>query len=199
MPNNISESGITFSFPDDNQVVKFDDTPFYRDFFNCLEGAKGVDIISNSSNRVCIIEVKNCTGHEHENAWRLGVNNSSKEKAAQTVDVENRDSLDIEVARKVAMTLCCIYGAWTKQLSAEKTDDIAFLWDGLATKKVYNDKKNILVVLVLEGNFGMKSRDKKTIMDSIQKGIKKQLKWLNCSVSVVDSKTYNNSVFSITI
>ena len=44
MENNIKEeSGLKFQFPKNDIVIKFDDTKFYRDYFNKLPGAKGVD------------------------------------------------------------------------------------------------------------------------------------------------------------
>ena len=47
MENKIKEeSGLKFLFPQNDTVVKFDDTKFYRDYFNKLPEAKGVDFIS---------------------------------------------------------------------------------------------------------------------------------------------------------
>ena len=47
MGNNIKEeSGLKFQFPENDTVIKFDDTKFYRDYFNKLPEAKGVDFIS---------------------------------------------------------------------------------------------------------------------------------------------------------
>lgn len=46
MENNIiEESGLKFQFPKNDTVIKFDDTKFYRDYFNKLPEAKGVDFI----------------------------------------------------------------------------------------------------------------------------------------------------------
>lgn len=47
MGNNIKEeSGLKFQFPGKDTVIKFDDTKFYREYFNKLPEAKGVDFIS---------------------------------------------------------------------------------------------------------------------------------------------------------
>ena len=43
----IEESGISFIFRND-RVVKFDDSEFYRRYFNCLPHSKGVDFICES-------------------------------------------------------------------------------------------------------------------------------------------------------
>ena len=48
--NVIEESRLKFAFPEKSTVVKFDDTKFYRDYFNKLPGAKGVDFISADKN-----------------------------------------------------------------------------------------------------------------------------------------------------
>ena len=42
----MEESRLKFAFPEKCTVVKFDDTTFYRDYFNKLPEAKGVDFIS---------------------------------------------------------------------------------------------------------------------------------------------------------
>ncbi len=39
------ESRLKFGFPDGSKVIKFDDTLFYRKFFNALPDSKGVDFI----------------------------------------------------------------------------------------------------------------------------------------------------------
>ena len=61
MENNIiEESRLKFKFPDKCTVIKFDDTKFYREYFNKLPEAKGVDFISVGKNKIAFIEVKNC-------------------------------------------------------------------------------------------------------------------------------------------
>ena len=58
MENNIiEESGLKFQFPKNDTVIKFDDTKFYRDYFNKLPEAKGVDFISVDKNKIAFIEV----------------------------------------------------------------------------------------------------------------------------------------------
>lgn len=58
------ESGLRFRFPDDSKIIKFDDTVFYRKFFNALPDSKGVDFIATEKDSLSFIEVKNCTGDE---------------------------------------------------------------------------------------------------------------------------------------
>lgn len=196
----IEESNLAFKFSEDWQVIKFDDTDFYRDRFNKLPGAKGVDIISNSKEVIQFIEVKNCTGHEAENMWRTSVNNSKIESAPRELDVENRDSFDIEVAKKVSSTIACLFGAWTESRRTEKAQFLADYWKGLTDTDILRDRKKIIVVLFLEGEFfenGPKSRTKRMMMNRIRESISTKLEWLNCKVFVVDSSTYNRALFEI--
>ncbi len=39
-------------------MIKFDDTLFYRDYFNRFPGSKGIDFVSVSPNQIAFIEVK---------------------------------------------------------------------------------------------------------------------------------------------
>lgn len=54
----MEESRLKFAFPEKCTVVKFDDTTFYRDYFNKLPEAKGVDFISVDNDKIAFIEVK---------------------------------------------------------------------------------------------------------------------------------------------
>lgn len=101
MENNIKEeSGIQFHFPEQSSVIKFDNTKFYRDYFNKLPEAKGVDFISVNKDTLAFIEVKNCTGDEGNCRWRIAPNNLKRDTTHTSVNVDRRNSLDIEVAQK---------------------------------------------------------------------------------------------------
>ena len=91
------ESGLKFGFPDDNIVIKFDDTKYYRDLFNKLPESKGADFISIGKDKIAFIEVKNCLGDEGNCRWRIAPNNQKRDTTSTSVDVKGRDSLDIEV------------------------------------------------------------------------------------------------------
>ena len=197
MNKKITESDVTFSFSEITDALKFDDTDFYRNEFNALPGGKGVDIIADSSDLIQLIEVKNCVGHEVENTWRTSINNSKKDSAPHDLDVENRESLDIEVAKKIASTLSCIYGAWSRNRMSTKASEVEFVWKGISSAKIASGKKKLYVILYLEGDFGTRSRSKKMIMRSIQESIKKKLKWLNANIVVVDKDTYKTRFFTI--
>lgn len=188
----IKEGSLTFVFAENAKSIKFDDTNFYRKKFNKLPGGKGVDIIVDDKDRLQLIEIKNCIGFETENVWRTSTNNSRAN--------EGEDSFDIEVAKKVASTLACLYGAWSKQNSSDSTSELGSIWAGACSKSIPRDEKPIYVILFLEGNFGapgLEARSKKAIMKNLQDSISNKLSWLNCRVSVVDSTTYPNKLFSL--
>lgn len=128
----IEESGLKFHFLGNTQVVKFDESPFYREYFNKLPESKGVDILADSSEIIQLIEIKNCSGHETENMWRTSINNRKRNSAPEYVDVENRDSLDIEVAKKVVSSIVCMYGAWSNSEKTKAAVEMSGFWKGLA-------------------------------------------------------------------
>lgn len=198
MENKIKEeSGLKFLFPQNDTVVKFDDTKFYRDYFNKLPEAKGVDFISVDKDKIAFIEVKNCTGDESNCRWRIAPNNQKKNTTHTVVNVEGRDSLDIEVAQKTAMTVAALTGAKsfgdTKDCLEELKEYVQFL----SSDRFSDDSKKKYVILFLEGDFGSRTRSKKMIMKELQDSMNKKLQWINCRVSVVDSDTYNPKIFRI--
>ena len=198
MENNIKEeSRLKFQFAENDIVIKFDDTKFYRDYFNKLPEAKGVDFISVDKDKIAFIEVKNCTGDEGNCRWRIAPNNQKKNTTHTVVNVEGRDSLDIEVAQKTAMTVAALTGAKsfgdTKECLEELKEYIQFL----SSDRFSDDSKKKYVILFLEGDFGSRTRSKKMIMKELQDSMNKKLQWINCRVSVVDSDTYNPKIFRI--
>jgi hypothetical protein len=192
------ESGLKFGFPEKSMVIKFDDTLFYRNYFNKFPGSKGVDFVSVSSNMIAFIEVKNCSGDEGNCRWRIAPDNKKKETASTTLDLAGRDSLDIEVTQKVAMTIASMIGAKSfgdkKDCLSEFDKFIQFL----SSESFSDDSKKKYVILFLEGDFGSKTRSKKMIMQSLQDSMNRKLRWFNCRVSVVDSDSYDPKVFQIT-
>lgn len=186
----IEESRLMFRFRDDTEVIKFDDTSYYEKAFHNLPFGKGVDFVVDSRDGVSLIEVKNCTGYERENKFRTRCDFVCKQDY-------NENSFDIEVAQKTASTLACLTGAWTMQKRTEKAEELIPFWKAITDHGVWSDEKKLLIILVLQGDFGSKSRSKKMIMKSIQDSLKKKLSWLNCKVSVVDSDTCQDKEFSI--
>ena len=192
-----SESNLNFDFIDQFTVTKFDDTRFYTNYFKALPGGKGVDFIVDAPNTLLLMEIKNCSGNEHDNHWRLATDNAKVLTAPTTVETEDRESLDVEVSKKVAMTLSCLIGSYSKSSGCESAIELVTYFRTAISSNIRNGSKDILVMLFLEGNFGSQTRTKKMIMQRIQDSINKKLKWLNCKVKVVDSTTYDSTFFSL--
>lgn len=191
------ESRLKFGFPEESHVIKFDDTLFYRKSFNKLPNSKGVDFIEVDKHSISFIEVKNCCGDEGNCRWRIYPNNQKKDTSHTYVDVEGRDSLDIEVPQKVAMTLAALLGAKSFENRQSSLGELEEIQKAIFSKDFSSDKRKKYVILFLEGEFGGHTRTKKMIMSELQKSMNIKLKWLKCKVSVVDSKTYNRNIFQI--
>jgi len=191
------ESRLRFGFPDDSNVIKFDDTVFYRKFFNALPDSKGVDFIAAQTDSISFIEVKNCTGDEGNCRWRIFPNNQKKDTSHTFVDIDDRDSLDIEVPKKVAMTLAALLGAKSFEGSKDSVEELEKIQKAIFSRDFSDDKKKKQVILFLEGDFGGHTRTKKMIMSELQRSMNTKMRWLNCKVSVVDSNTYNKRIFQV--
>lgn len=191
------ESGLKFGFPDENIAIKFDDTKYYRDLFNALPGSKGVDFISAGKDAISFIEVKNCLGDEGNCRWRIFLNNQKRDTTSTKVDVQGRESLDIEVPQKVAMTLAALAGARSFGDKKSSLDELKEIITTVFSEDSADDTKTKYVILFLEGNFGGHTRTKKMIMENLQRSMNTKMRWLNCKVSVVDSSTYNKDIFQI--
>lgn len=190
----INESGLTFRFAE-NSTLKFDDSLFYRNHFNSLPGCKGVDILYDNARWFVMLEIKNCSGNENDNRWRIEPNNKKINRAPEWA--KGRNSLDIEVAQKVAMTIACLTGAMTFGDLRQAAPPLIPFSEALYKAKFATHTKKLLVILFLEGQFKSQTRTKKMIMTSLQRSLKAKLDWLNCSVSVVDSTTYDKHIFAL--
>lgn len=191
------ESGLKFGFPDDSKVIKFDDTTFYRKDFNALPDSKGVDFVAAGKNVISFIEVKNCTGDEGNCRWRIFPNNQKRETSHTTVNVEGRESLDIEVPQKVAMSLASLMGAKSFEKTKESVKELEEIQKVIFSEDFADDKMKKYVILFLEGDFGGHTRSKKMIMSELQRSMNTKMRWFNCRVSVVDSDTYDKKIFQL--
>ena len=193
----LTEGKLQFTFPGE-KAIKFDDTEFYRNRFNKLPGAKGVDFICDTDGFLLLLEVKDCLGHESDNRWRIAIDNAKVDTAPTTVDTTGRESLDNEVAHKVSMTISCLLGAQTcRKNNRWKAEELMPYATALEEEKIPQGRKSVFVVLFLEGNFESDVRKKLATMQRIQESIEKKLKWLNCKVSVVDDSTYRSKLFEV--
>ncbi|OLN30345.1 DUF6661 family protein [Desulfosporosinus metallidurans] len=184
------ESGIVFEFDDHLTVDKFDDTGYYKKYFKNLPGGKGVDFILKSEDTLMLIEVKNCAGHEGENLWRISTDNSKRDRTATMVDTEDRDSLDIEIPKKVAMTLACLCGAHSQPQLQTHSGVLKKYSDFIMTNNISLGTNKIKVVLFLEGDFASNTRPQKAILTNLREKIKKKLSWLNCNVFVKNIESH---------
>jgi len=192
----IDESGIVFDFSNDLTVDKFDDTGYYQLYFKKLTGGKGVDFILKSDDTFMLIEVKNCAGHENDNRWRTFPDNSKRDTTATIVDTNDRDSLDIEIPKKIAMTLACLCGAHSKPHFQKHSDILKEYFNFIRKNNIPSEKNKIKVVLFLEGNFTTKTMSQKSIMTSLNRKIKEKLSWLNCNVIVENIETCHNKYYT---
>ena len=179
------ESKLDFTFLD--PAIKFDETRFYEIFKSYLPNGKGVDFLSINRDAFMMLEVKNCAGYERENIWRT---------KTDFVNENGEESFDIEVAKKVAGTLACLTGAGVAYNLGE-ADELKPYFQELTSKKYEKGKKVLQIILFLEGDFGCKTRTKKMIMKRIRDKLSEKLKWLNCTVRVVDFDTYNRKGYSV--
>jgi hypothetical protein len=193
----IEESRMKFEFPESSRVIKFDDTPYYRQIFNTLPGAKGVDFISVDREYVAFIEVKNCSGDEGNCRWRIYPNNAKRDTSHTNVDVDGRESLDIEVAEKTAMTLAALSGIRSFGETRTSLEELKQFADRIALKYLSDTSKKTYIILLLEGDFGGHTRSKKTLMMDLQTRLQAKMRWFKCNVSVVDSTTYSHDIFRI--
>jgi len=58
---------LTFTFPEDWAICKFDASAFYRERIQWLEGMKAVDILAQKETRLQLIEIKDFRGHGRQN------------------------------------------------------------------------------------------------------------------------------------
>lgn len=193
------ESGIVFDFNNTLTVNKFDDTGYYQNYFKKLTGGKGVDFILKSDDTLMLVEVKNCAGHESANRWRIFPDNGKRDTTATTVDTDDRDSLDIEIPKKIAMTLACLLGAHSQPQFQTHSSVLKEYFNFIKLNNISSGSNKIKVILFLEGNFASKSMPQKLILSNLGKKIKNKLSWLNCNVIVENIESHDNNYYTARI
>ena len=171
----ITESGFRFTFPEGYEAVKFDDTSFYRRYFS-FPGSKGLDIIACSAERIVLLEIKNCVRDIAGNRWRIAPDNQKVNTISTQHEVHDRDSVDIEMIKKTAMTLACMVGAFTKKEGCPATEAIVPVYSALVDEKVCSYHRKVIVVLFLEGEFGSAVRPTSAILRLLQTSMNNKLK-----------------------
>lgn len=188
----IVEEYIRFIFPEGMCVLKFDDESFYRNKYNKITEAKGVDFLLRQESVAALMEVKDFSWHERENSWRLVLNDGWRKKHPDDERCLGRNSLDIEVSKKVVSTLACLYGSWTMH---DKDDSASKL--GTFFKKSQVCSLKIILFLELAAGSSIQTRSNRTIRRNLRDSIEQKLSWLNCKVEVIDSHEGIASRFKI--
>ena len=187
----IKESNLEFIFREGVAAIPFDATEFYKEFKNSLDGGKGVDIIAVQGHDYYLIEVKNCRGEENNNTWRIAINNRKLASTNTKTNTEGRESLDIEVPKKVAETLACLMGANSKRHIQPCAEELKPFFDNLVKKFENSNSTPLKIVLFLEGDFSTKSRRNDIVLKEITDSMKKRLRWLNAKVFVDNTNHHN--------
>ncbi len=189
------ESNIRIEFSAGLISLKFDGTEFYTRAFNAQPGCKGVDFLAWSERMFVFLEVKNCLGEENNCRWRTEVNNQKRDTSPTAYCVEDRDSLDIEMAKKVAMTIAALVGAYTRPRPEYITTACIDAAKGLLNESVHSRNKTLVAVLLVEGEFsnGVETRTTEMILSRLQVSLTKKLKWLNCTILVTNTQQLNQS------
>ena len=192
----MSESGIQFDFDESYQIIKYDDTRFHKEQFNQLLNSKGVDFVAASNKRVVFMEIKNCLGDEGNNRWRIEVRNKKRDTAPTNYDVSQRDSLDIEIPKKVAMTMAALGGVYSYPTPHRNADECLPVARLLFSEEIKNEKRDINVILVLEGAFGngLETRNDNAIRMRLGQYMERKLKWLRCKVSVIQAEDLEKTI-----
>jgi len=173
----ITEGNLLFEFDEGVNVVKFDETEYYKYFKDCMDGNKGVDFLAYNDKHFVLIEIKDFTGSE---------NDKTNIKRLMT-SIPDFETLDIEMSEKVRSTIAAVLGGHVKQ------DIVIDEYFGALRGKILKSGEfvpTIDVILFIEGDIekmvGKKGVHQETriAFRSIQDKLKRKLKWLTDRVSV---------------
>ena len=128
------------------------------------------------------MEVKDFSWHEEENRWMLLPNDGWPKKHPDDRRCLGRDSLDIEVTKKVVSTLACLYGSWFMQ---SRDDSAAKL--GVFFRKSQVCSLKVILFLEMAACSVIQTRSGRTIKRTLRESIEQKLSWLNCKVEIIDS------------
>lgn len=173
----IREGNLQFEFAEGVKAIKFDETPYYKRFKDCMPENKGVDILAYNEQHFTFIEIKDFKGYENvkENINRLKTND------------EKTETLDDEISKKIRSTVAAVFGSHINQ-----DDDLDEYFTSLKGK--LSDSSEFIptvdVILFVEGDIAKMVRKKglkqETIIAfrTIQDSLKRKLKWLTGRVFV---------------
>lgn len=183
----IQENRLKFSFPDDILAIKYDDTRFYRNLYEKIPNAKGVDILALAPTTTYIIEVKDCSDTaENQDKWRRSFS-----------ETEGMNKLVEEIALKVAHTCAALVGASTFRDRCKAAIELEPVADSLTDGRIAQCERKLLVILHLEGDFSCRTRPTSAIFRDLKVRLQRKLHWLNCSVDVVNSSTSRSRDYAV--
>lgn len=199
MPTPITEKTLSIEFGDEWECLKWDDSPYYRQGIERVDGTKGVDIVAIRKDHrdvdvLYLIEIKDFRGHRIENKHKFSRRAvPSNPDALRCEDCghqsqtrscpEYHRSLAIDIARKVRDTLAGISGAVVSPRSVQ------FAHRCMAVV-ARGDAANIRVVAwVLEDEIsGVGEHKQKMYQNESRKSLQNLLAWLTNKVSQIDPR-----------
>jgi len=165
----IEEQKLTFAFPDNWEVIKYDESHFFMNHVRKSQGSKAVDILALSDNRLFLIEIKDFRGYRIES-----------KKSLRSNEVLN------EVVQKVRDTVTGLYAAYRRQ-----SEELAPFYHYLCTGSKYSTdvrhQRKIIAVFFLEQDT---QSDAEFFLRNLEMKMKYKLKFLNINCLVHNKKTY---------
>ena len=157
----IPEKNLTFEFPDEWQVIKYDDSNFYRKRFEQMDDVKGLDFLARTDAVLWMIEARDFRGYRIQNKKRM-----------------QNNELTLEVAKKVRDTVAVLYDAHRFE-NQELRSFHSFLFGR-------NDPTARLeVILLLEEDRPQSGHKQfKAVRSNLVKALKQRLRFLSIRVSV---------------
>ncbi len=159
----LTEKTLTFIFPDNWEVIKYDESHFFRNHIDKCQGSKAVDILALSELGLFLIEIKDIRGHEIEYKQRL-----------------NKGEILFDLTQKVRDTIQGLYAAYRCQV-----EELAPFYNYLYANSKYatlttRPQRQITVILFLEENRPFKMlKSFKEIRSRFKIKMRNQLKYLN--------------------
>ena len=165
----ITEGKLIFTFPKNWEVIKYDESHFFKNHIRKSQGSKAVDILALSDNGLFLIEIKDFRGYRIEN-----------KKSIRNDEILN------EVVQKVRDTIMGLYAAYR-----QTNEELAPFYRYLCTTSKYSmlarHQRKIIVVWFLEQD--IQSNFEFSLI-SLKIKLKNQLKFLNINCLVHNKKTY---------
>lgn len=156
------EGSLRFSFDSSWQVVKYDDTPLYRDGVGVIPFTKAVDFIGLRKGTLFLVEVKDFREHRIENERRL-----------------TEGELAVEIAQKIRDSIAGLVGAHRTAANPEAVAPFVRVF-------VKADSE-IKVVIWLEHDLPEYPSKREKVKMSVEgNAFKKKLRWLTPKVFVAN-------------